>query len=169
MLINKFSKCRILKALKELLWVLRLRDVMVSPVMTTKRSAKISEAASTMCANNIGSLVVVDDYEKPAGIVTERDMLRKIIATSKSPKQTDISQIMSSPLVTGDPDMDVEYAAKLMLQKDVKRLPIVENGKLIGIVTFTDVMRAQPQIVIALERSLTFEKLPKRFRKWMRK
>ena len=147
--------------------MVKLRDIMVSPVITTKKNAKISEAASTMCANNLGSLVVVDNNEKPVGMVTERDMLRKIIMTSKNPKQTDVSQIMSSPLVTGDPDMDVEYAAKFMLQKDIKRLPIVEEGKMIGIVTFTDIMKAQPQIMIALERSL--EKLPKRFRKWMRK
>ncbi len=147
--------------------MVRLRDIMVSPVITTKKNAKISEAASTMCANNLGSLVVVDNNEKPVGMVTERDMLRKVIMTSKNPKQTDVSQIMSSPLVTGDPDMDVEHAAKFMLQKDIKRLPIVEEGKMIGIVTFTDIMKAQPQIMIALERSL--EKLPKRFRKWMRK
>ena len=149
--------------------MVKLRDIMVSPVITTKKNAKISEAASTMCANNLGSLVVVNNNEKPVGMVTERDMLRKIIMTSKNPKQTDVSQIMSSPLVTGDPDMDVEHAAKFMLQKDVKRLPIVEEGKMIGIVTFTDIIRAQPQIVIALEKSLSFEKLPKRFRKWMEK
>jgi signal-transduction protein with cAMP-binding, CBS, and nucleotidyltransferase domain len=149
--------------------MVRLRDIMVSPVLITKKNAKISEAASTMCANNIGSIIVVDNDEKPVGMVTERDMLRKIIMTSRNPKQTSISQIMSTPLVTGDPDMDVEHAARFMLQKDVKRLPIVEEGKMIGIVTFTDIIRAQPQIVIALEKSLSFEKLPKRFRKWMKK
>jgi CBS domain-containing protein len=144
-----------------------LRDIMVCPVLTTKKNAKVSEAASTMCANNLGSLVVVDDNEKLVGMVTERDMLRKIIMTSKNPKQTDVSQIMSSPLVACNPKMDVEDAAKFMLQKDIKRLPVVEEGKLIGIVTFTDIMRAQPQIMIALERSS--EKFPKRFKKWMKK
>ena len=146
--------------------MVKLREIMVSPVITTKKNAKVSEAASTMCANNLGSLVVVDNDEKPVGMVTERDMLRKVIMTSKNPKQTDVSQIMSSPLVTCNPDMEVEHAAKFMLQKDIKRLPIVEEGKIVSIVTFTDIIRAQPQIMIDLEKSL--EKLPKRFRKWMR-
>jgi len=146
--------------------MVKLREIMVSPVITTKKNAKVSEAASTMCANNLGSLVVVDNDEKPVGMVTERDMLRKVIMTSKNPKQTDVSQIMSSPLVTCNPDMEVEHTAKFMLQKDIKRLPIVEEGKIVSIVTFTDIIRAQPQIMIDLEKSL--EKLPKRFRKWMR-
>jgi len=61
---------------------------------------------------------------------------------------------MSSPLVTGDPDMELEDSAKLMINKEIKRLPIVEEGRLVGIVTFTDLIKAQPQIVSTLERSI---------------
>jgi len=149
--------------------VIRIRDIMTSPVISIRKNAKVSEAASAMCAHNIGSLVIVDSEEKPVGIVTERDMLRKVVVTCKNPKAVDVTQIMSSPLVTGNPDMDLENAAKLMIKNEIKRLPIVEEGRLIGIATFTDLIRSQPQIVAALERSIGIDKLPRRFKKLMRK
>jgi CBS domain-containing protein len=74
-----------------------IKDVMTSPVITMRSNAKVSEAASVMCAHNIGSLVVVDSNEKPIGIITERDMIRKVVVTSKNPKSVDVTQIMSSP------------------------------------------------------------------------
>jgi signal-transduction protein with cAMP-binding, CBS, and nucleotidyltransferase domain len=129
----------------------------------------VSEAASAMCAHNIGSLVVVDSNEKPIGIITERDMIRKVVVTSKNPKSVDVTQIMSSPLVTGKPNMDLEDSAQLMIHKKIKRLPIVDQGKIVGIVTFTDLIRAQPQIVSTLERSIGIDKMPRRFKKLMRK
>lgn len=149
--------------------VVKIRDIMVSPVITVRKTAKVSEAASAMCAHNIGSLVVVDREEKPIGIVTERDMLRKVVVTCKNPKAVEVSQIMSSPLVTGDPNKDLEYSAKLMIKKEIKRLPIIKAGKLVGIVTFTDLIRAEPQIVTALERSIGINRMPRRFKKLMKK
>jgi len=96
-------------------------------------------------------------------------MLRKVVVTCKNPKSVDVTQIMSNPLVTGNPDMDLENAAKLMIKTEIKRLPIVEGGRLAGIATFTDLIRSQPQIVTALERSIGIDKLPRRFKKLMRK
>lgn len=149
--------------------VIKIRDIMTSPVITMRKNAKVSEAASAMCAHNIGSLIVVDREEKPVGIITERDMIRKVVVTCKNPKAINVTQIMSSPLVTGNPDMDLENAAKLMIKKEIKRLPIVEEGRLAGIATFTDLIRSQPQIVASLERSIGIDKLPRRFKKLMRK
>lgn len=146
-----------------------IKDIMTSPVITMRSNAKVSEAASAMCANNIGSLIVVDRNEKPIGIITERDMIRKVVVTSKNPKSVDVTQIMSSPLVMGNPNMDLEDSAKLMINKKIKRLPIVDQGKIVGIVTFTDLIRAQPQIVSTLERSIGIDKMPRRFKKLMRK
>ena len=146
-----------------------IKDIMASPVITMRSNAKVSEAASAMCAHNIGSLVVVDRNEKPIGIITERDMIRKVVVTSKNPKSVDVIQIMSSPLVMGDPNMGLEDSAKLMINKKIKRLPIVDQGKIVGIVTFTDLIRAQPQIVSTLERSIGIDKMPRRFKKLMRK
>jgi CBS domain-containing protein len=71
--------------------------------------------------------------------------------------------------VTGKPNMDLEDSAQLMIHKTIKRLPIVDQGKIVGIVTFTDLIRAQPQIVSTLERSIGIDKMPRRFKKLMRK
>ena len=149
--------------------IVKIREIMTSPVITIRKNAKVSEAASAMCAHNIGSIIVVDSEEKPVGIITERDMIRKVVVTCKNPKAVDVTQIMSSPLVTGNPDMDLENVAKLMIKKEIKRLPIVEQGKLTGIATFTDLIRSQPQIVAILERSIGIDTLPRRFKKLMRK
>jgi signal-transduction protein with cAMP-binding, CBS, and nucleotidyltransferase domain len=96
-------------------------------------------------------------------------MLRKIVVPCKDPRNTRVEQIMSTPLILGDPKMDLMEAARLMILKNVKRLPIIENGKLIGIVTLTDVIRSQPQTVDELGKIISFEKMPKRFKKWMKK
>jgi len=146
--------------------MLRLRDVMRSPVLTIDADEPVHKAAHVMSVNNIGCLVVTSGG-KPVGIVTERDILKKVVAMCRNPEAVKVSEIMSKPLVTGEPDMDIVYAAKLMVGRNVKRLPVVENGKLVGIVTLTDLIRAYPQIVESLEAAVT--ELPKRFRKWLRK
>ena len=145
-----------------------LQEIMTSPAVTMRERARVSEAASAMCAHNIGSLIIVDRGEKPVGIVTERDILRKVVVTCRDPRAVEVTQIMSSPLVVGRPDMEVEAAANLMIGREIKRLPIVDGGRLVGIVTFTDLLRTQPQMVAALERSIGVDKLPRRFQKLMR-
>lgn len=149
--------------------VLKIRDIMTSPVVIQRMNDTVSEAASTMCAHNIGSLIIVDSKGKPVGIVTERDMLRKIIMTNKNPTVIEVDKIMSKPIITGRPNMNLEEAANLMIKKEIKRLPIIESGKLIGMVTFTDVVGSHPQMVSALEQSLSIDNLPRRFKKQLRK
>jgi CBS domain-containing protein len=148
--------------------MLRIRDIMVHDVKTINGDESVSSAASIMSSFNIGSLIVLEG-DRPIGIITERDILKKVVATCRDPRNTKVHEIMSKPLITGDPDMDLEYAAKYMVNKDIKRLPIVERGRLVGIVTFTDIVRAQPHVVEALERALTAATLPKRFEKILRK
>jgi len=88
-----------------------------------------------------------------------------MVVPCRDPKATKVYEIMSKPLITGDPEMDLEYAARFMIEKNVKRLPIIENGRLAGIVTFTDIVRFRPQIVETLEKTLAAMTLPKRFEK----
>jgi CBS domain-containing protein len=145
-----------------------LRDIMTSPVITMRDNARVSEAASAMCAHNMGSLIVVDRGEKPIGIVTERDILRKVVVPCRDPRAVEVARVMSRPLVTWSPDMDVEAAASLMFGREIKRLPIVDGGRLVEIVSFTDLLRAHSQIVAAVERSIGLDKLPRRFQKLMR-
>lgn len=105
--------------------------------VTTSPKVTVKEAAKIMVNQSIGSLVVVEKG-KLVGIVTERDIL-KYIATSTKP-HTPISKIMSKNVKTVKSDSDIEEAAAIMTQNKIKKLPVVDKGKLVGIVTATDLV-----------------------------
>jgi CBS domain-containing protein len=106
----------------------KLRKIMVENVITVEPDDSVQRAADLMNLHEISSLIVVNS-EKPVGIVTERDMLNRVINESRVPAKTRIADIMSKPVVTASPNMRAGDAAKLMLEHNVKKLPIVENGR----------------------------------------
>ncbi|MCR6669647.1 MAG: CBS domain-containing protein [archaeon YNP-WB-040] len=148
--------------------MIRIIDIAVKDVKVIDEDETVVKAADIMSQYNIGCLVVVKDG-KPVGIVTERDMLKRVIVPCLDPRTTKVSKVMSKPLIHGDPDMDLVYAAKFMINNNIKRLPIIDRGKLVGIVTLTDILRALPEVVKALEESLIIDKLHPRFRKLLKK
>ena len=120
---------------------MKVKDIMTRNVKTISPNATMEEAAQEMRENKIGCLVVVEG-EKPIGIITERDLAYKIIAQGKS-LETKVREVMSSDLKTIEKDANIKQAAKLMASHVIRRLPVVEKGKLIGIVTIDDIMRAE--------------------------
>ena len=146
---------------------LRLEDVMVSEVIAVKADAAVEEAVKIMNKHEIGCLIVVNAAEKPVGIVTERDLLKRVLVKLRDPQTTKVSEIMSAPLIFGTPHMDVEVAARLMFQKKIKKLPVVENGNLVGLVTLTDLARVQPELIRLLKRLSGKQIPPKRLKKVM--
>jgi len=120
--------------------MMELKDIMVQKVVTVDPDATVKEAAKLMNLCEIGSLMVVGKG-KVVGIVTERDILRKIVETSKNAGKVKVREIMSTKLVVGTPNMDVVDAARMMLQKKIKKLPVVTDSKLVGLVTLTDIVR----------------------------
>ena len=138
---------------------LKIENVMVVDVVTVGAEATAREAVELMNRNEIGCLVVVDKEEKPVGIITERDLLKRVLAKRKNPVRTKVKDIMSKPLVTGTPHMDIEAAVRLMFKHKIKKLPVVENGQLVGLVTLTDLVRFQPQIIRIL-KELSSQQLP---------
>lgn len=145
--------------------VLKIENVMIGNVITVEAGATVREAVDLMNEHEIGCLIVVDQEEKPVGILTERDLLRRVLAQRKDPVRIKVSQVMSKPLVTGTPHMDLEAAVKLMFKKKIKKLPVVENGQLVGLVTLTDMVRVQPQIIEILKKLAGKELQPKRMKK----
>ncbi len=119
----------------------RVREVMVKPVRTISPSATMAEAAKLMRKNRIGCLVVVEK-DKLVGIITERDIAYKIVAEEKGPN-TPVSEAMTSELKTVDGDKSLRDAARLMASHLIRRLPVLEGGKLVGIITIEDIMRAE--------------------------
>jgi len=107
---------------------MNIEDVMVEAVITVEADTKVRDAVELMNKNEIGCLVV-EKRGKPVGIVTERDVLKKIVGQSENPEEVRVSEIMSAPLVLGSVDMDLEEIARLMLKRSIKKLPIVNRER----------------------------------------
>ena len=125
---------------------LKLEDVMVRNVVSVKGTMTIENAVKLMNDHRIGSLVVVENG-KPAGIVTERDMLTRVLLASKDPKKTKVGKVMSQPLIVGTTQMKLEEAVRLMIEHKIKKLPVTKDGNLVGLMTLTDVLHLQPQLL----------------------
>jgi CBS domain-containing protein len=138
---------------------------MIEGVITIDSDATVMKAVKMMNENEIGCLIVTR-RGKAVGIVTERDLLTRVIAKSKNPKKTKVREVMTKPLISGQPDMDLEEATKLMFKMKIKKLPVVESeGKLAGLITLTDVARFQPQMIRILKKLSARTAPPKRMQK----
>ncbi|MGQ9460972.1 MAG: CBS domain-containing protein [Candidatus Bathyarchaeaceae archaeon] len=144
---------------------LKIENVMVVDVVTVEAEATVKEAVELMNRHEIGCLVVVDDEEKPVGILTERDLLKRVLANRKDPAKSKVKDIMSKPLVTGTPHMEVEDAVRLMFKHKIKKLPVIEDSRLVGLVTLTDLVRFQPQIIRILKELSSKQLPPKHMKK----
>lgn len=116
-----------------------VKDLMTQNVVTVDVNKTVVEAAVIMSENDIGDLVVMDG-DNPVGIVTERDFVRRVLAGSKS-LTSKVSEIMTSPLKVIDPDAPIKEAARRMVNSEIRRLPVIKNNKLVGIITATDFAR----------------------------
>jgi len=116
-----------------------VRSIMSSPVVTVLFNEPVKVAVSKMIEYQVGSVVVMSGG-LPVGIVTERDLL-KIMAEGRDPNKILTSEVMSKPLVTVGPDAPVTQAIALMKEKAIRRIPIVKENKLIGIVTEKEIIR----------------------------
>jgi len=139
----------------------KLKKIMVENVVTVEPNVTVQRAVELMNTHEIGCLVIVQN-EKPIGMVTERDMLKRVIHKSRNPEETSISDIMSKPLIAASPNMRTGDAAKLMLERNIKKLPIVENERLVGLVTLTDLIRSEG--VIDYLNGLSLDGTPKRMK-----
>jgi CBS domain-containing protein len=116
-----------------------VRDIMTRPVITAGADIDIHSAARIMGKANVGSLIIVQGI-KPIGILTERDLVKKIVAEAVDPKSVRAEEVMSSPLVAISPEASLRDAAATMLKSGVKRLPVISDGLLVGIITDTDLV-----------------------------
>lgn len=118
-----------------------VKDVMSKDVITAESKDTVKKAAEIMAKKNIGCLVITKG-KKPYGMLTERDFLRKVIAVKRNYEEVKVEDVMHVPLITVNQDVSIIKACELLQQKSFRRLPVTKNGKLIGIVTETDLTRA---------------------------
>lgn len=118
-----------------------VRSVMAKPVITIKKGSSVREAAEIMCKKGVGSIVVTFEG-RPVGIVTERDIVERIVAKGLDASKVQMKEIMSKSLITTKGNMPIIEAIRMMQKKKIRRLLIIENKKLNGIVTQRDLLRA---------------------------
>ncbi len=147
--------------------MLSVRDVMVTDVVTVEPDVNVRRAVRAMNDFEIGCLVVVE-AGRVVGILTERDVLKRVVDEGRKPEETSVREVMSKPPITISPDADLETAIELMFKHKIKKLPVVENGKLVGLVTFTDLVRAQPALIQAVKRFMEIYEVPKSLSKVIR-
>jgi CBS-domain-containing membrane protein len=117
-----------------------VRDIMTKEIVTIDGDKTALEAAKLMAEKGISSLFVMKDAQ-PVGIVTERDFIKKICAKERQIAEVKIAEIMSKILTTADPEMPIEVAVQRMINHKIRRLPIMEGGKVVGIITVTDLAK----------------------------
>lgn len=121
-------------------------EVMSSPVETVRLSTTCYDAANILKNKNIGCVVVVDDLLKPVGIITERDLVLKIVAKNLKSKEVLVGDIVVKKLISISPKSTLMDAAKLMSEKNIKRLPVIEGEELLGIITVSDIAKISPDL-----------------------
>jgi CBS domain-containing protein len=141
-----------------------VKDVMVTNVVTVDVGVNVRKAVERMNKQEIGCLVVLEKGNF-AGILTERDVLKRVVAKARNPKKTLVGDVMSKPLIVVDPQASLEEALELMFEKRVKKLPVVKNKKLMGLITMTDIARVHTAMVEHIKRLAEKYDIPKRMEK----
>jgi CBS domain-containing protein len=127
-----------------------VKDISKRIVEKAEETTSVKEIANRMKNKNVSSLVVVDELGKPVGLVTERDLVRKVCTLDVLSKSVRIGEIMSSPVIMITSDKSPSDAADVMLQKDVRHLLIIDKDKsneFVGLITPLDFLRSQQSIV----------------------
>lgn len=117
---------------------MKLRDVMTNPVIRIHPDESVAVAARTLAHYNIGALPVCGSDGRVCGLVTDRDIVTRCLASNRSPSATTVRDVMTSNVISARPDMDASLAAGLMGREQIRRLPVMENGKLCGMVSLGD-------------------------------
>ena len=118
---------------------LLVKDVMTKGVRVTGPDSSVKEVVATMNRFNIGSIIVVQD-NKPVGMISERDVLRRVVEPCLSPETIEARQIMTHPVITICESASVAEVVKIMAEKRVRKIPVMKKEKLVGIITYTDIL-----------------------------
>ena len=121
---------------------MKIRDVMTYPCVRIRPEESVAVAARTLNRYNIGARPVCGSDGRLCGLVTDRDLVVRCLAADRSPLSTTVKDVMTSQVIAAKPDMDAALAASLMGREQIRRLPVVENGKLCGIVSLGDLAQS---------------------------
>jgi CBS domain-containing protein len=134
-----------------------VKDVMSSPVVTLNEDAPSNKVANLMDENELGCVIVTNKAGKPVGIITERDLVIRVLAKNLVPSAVKAKEIMTSPLVTIEPEATISEAARRMSRLNVRRLGVVYKGNLVGLVSSKDILGVMPELIEIIQERTRIE------------
>ncbi len=141
-----------------------VRDIASHEVITCLETETVQKAAQLMSDADIGSIVITKN-DKPIGIITERDIVVRVVAVGKDPKNILVKDIMTSPLIVVEPNTTITDAMRLMAKSNIRRLVILNNGELYGIISSRDIIKVSPSLIeilieMASSSQIVYDKYP---------
>jgi CBS domain-containing protein len=134
-----------------------VKDVMSSPVVTLNESATSNKVATLMDENKLGCVIVTNKKGQPVGVITERDLVIRVLAKNLKPDTIKANEIMTSPLVTIEPEATVSEAARRMSRLNIRRLGVIYKGNLVGIVSSKDILGVMPELIEIIQERTRIE------------
>ena len=134
-----------------------VKDIMSSPVVTLNEAATSNKVATIMDQNNLGCVIVTNQTGKPVGIITERDLVIRVIAKNLVPGTVKAKEIMTSPLVTIEPEATISEAARRMSRLEIRRLGVVYKGNIVGLISSRDILGVMPELIEIIQERTRLE------------
>jgi CBS domain-containing protein len=132
-----------------------VKDVMSSPVITINEEAPANQVAELMDKHGFGCIIVTSKKGKSLGIITERDLVRRVLAKNIKPGSFKAKEVMTSPLITIDPGEKISEAARRMSRLNIRRLGVIYKGQLVGVLSSKDALSVMPELIeISQEQGL---------------
>ena len=123
----------------------KVHDCMTTRPISVSSDTSLAEGAEIMAKNHVGALVIKDDHNSK-GLITEQDIVRKVLARGINPLTKKVKDFMEKELITISPNDDIYDALIKMRDSNIRHLPVVENGKMIGLLTLKDILKIEPQL-----------------------
>ena len=134
-----------------------VKDIMSSPVVTSDEDATSNKVANIMNRNDLGCVIVTNKAGNHVGIITERDLVIRVLAKNLVPNTIKAKEIMTSPLVTIQPEATISEAARRMSRLDIRRLGVVYKGNLVGIISSRDILGVMPELIEIIQEKTRIE------------
>lgn len=134
-----------------------VKDVMSSPAITVSEGETVEKVAQLMDKYNVGCVIVTSKKGKPLGIITERDLIIRVLAKNLLPSKLKVEDVMTSPLMTIDPDETLSEAARRMSRLNIRRLGVMYKGELVGIISSKDILAVTPELMEIIKEKANIE------------
>ncbi|NWG11777.1 CBS domain-containing protein [Candidatus Bathyarchaeota archaeon] len=136
---------------------LLVKDVMSSPVITINQDAPANEVAGLMGKHDLGCIIVTSKNAKPLGIITERDLVERVLAKNAKPDTAKAKEVMTAPLITIEAGETISEAARTMSRLNIRRLGVLYKGQLVGLLSSKDILAVMPELLETIQEQALIE------------